>query len=205
MPPKSKATTRSDKKGKAVKKSVTAMVNSEHELDLTSGEEGPSMKNMFQSLTAMMALLNTRMDQMDGGGRKKRKVAFRGSTPVPICPHHPEPPQRQPLSLRQHCCNPTAMGLYLQVQSQGRGKKEGRRGFKSPASPPILTTDKCDKDIQPPAASLSLTLHPPEPPAGTIRPALVAITASRALMGAGPCAPAPFHPPQPSPHGFTVL
>ena len=57
------------------------MVNSEHEWDWTSREEEPSMKDMFQSLTAMMASLNTRMEQIDGGGRKKGNVAFCSGTP----------------------------------------------------------------------------------------------------------------------------
>ena len=52
-------------------------MNSDRESDWTSGDEEPSMRNMVQSLTTMMASLNTRMDQMDGGGRKRRKVTFR--------------------------------------------------------------------------------------------------------------------------------
>ena len=75
MPPKNNATTRSAKKGKAVKKKVSAVIMSEHK----SEEEEPSMKDMFQNLTAMMTSLN----QMDGGGRKKRKVAFHSRAPVP--------------------------------------------------------------------------------------------------------------------------
>ena len=58
MPPKSKVTTRSAKKGKAGKKKVTAVVNTDHESDWTSGNEEPSMRDMVQNLTAMMASLN---------------------------------------------------------------------------------------------------------------------------------------------------
>ena len=65
--------------------------------------------------------------------------------------------------------------------------------------------DKCDMDIHPPTASLSLTLCPPVPPMGAIRPAQVAVMASSILMGADTFALAPFHPPQPSPRGFTAL
>ena len=54
-----------------------AVVNSELESDWTSGDEAPSMRDMVQSLSAMMASLNTRMGQMDGGGRKRRTVTFR--------------------------------------------------------------------------------------------------------------------------------
>ena len=38
------------------------------------------MRDIVQNLTAMIASLNTRMDEMDGAGRKKRKVIFRGAT-----------------------------------------------------------------------------------------------------------------------------
>ena len=73
MPPKSKVTTRSAKKDKAGKEKVAAVVNSDHESDWTYGDEEPSIRNMVQSLPTMMASLNTRMDQMDGGGRKKKE------------------------------------------------------------------------------------------------------------------------------------
>ena len=36
------------------------------------------MKDLFNNMTAMMASLSTRMDEMEGGGRKKRMVAFCG-------------------------------------------------------------------------------------------------------------------------------
>ena len=52
MPPKNKATTQSAKKGKAVKKNVSMVVTFEHRSDWTSEEEEPSMKDMFQNLTA---------------------------------------------------------------------------------------------------------------------------------------------------------
>ena len=39
------------------------------------------MRDMVQYLTAMMVSLISRMDQMDGGGRKRRKVTFRSTTP----------------------------------------------------------------------------------------------------------------------------
>ena len=83
MPSKNKGTTRSAKKRKDMKKNVSTVVTSEHESDWTFGEEEPSMKDMFQNFTAMMTLLSTEMDQMDGEGRKKRKVAFHSCATVP--------------------------------------------------------------------------------------------------------------------------
>ena len=53
MPPKNKAATRSAKKGKAVRKTVSPVVTSDHESDWTSGEDEPSMKEMFSNLTAI--------------------------------------------------------------------------------------------------------------------------------------------------------
>ena len=70
---------------------------------------------------------------------------------------------------------------------------------------PFLLTDKCGTDIHLPAVILSLTPCPPAPPVGAIRLALAAVTASGTVRGAGPCAQAPFLPPQPSPHGFATL
>ena len=83
MPSKNKATIKYSKKGKAVKKTVTPTAPSDHESDWTSGEEEPSMKMMFSNLTAMMSSLSTCMDQVEGGGRKKRKVAFHSRAPTP--------------------------------------------------------------------------------------------------------------------------
>ena len=61
------------KKGKAGKKKVTVVVHSDNESDYASEEEELSMRDMVQNLMVMMAPLNMRMDQMDGGGRKKEK------------------------------------------------------------------------------------------------------------------------------------
>ena len=54
-------------------------MDSEHDLDWTSGDEEPSMREMVRGLTNMMTSLNSRMNQMDGGRRKKGKVSFRGA------------------------------------------------------------------------------------------------------------------------------
>ena len=82
-PQKNKATTKSAKKGKAVKRTVTSTAPFDHESDWTLHEDEPSMKEMFSNLTTMMSSLSTSMDQMDGGGRKKRKVAFHRLAPTP--------------------------------------------------------------------------------------------------------------------------
>ena len=91
------------------------------------------------------------------------------------------------------------------MQSQGGGKKQGRGDLKTLASLPIINTDMCHIDMNPPAAGLSVPLCPPTPSVGNIRSAPAVIMASNVLMGAGPGAPAPFHPPVPSPHGYNDL
>ena len=40
------------------------------------------MKDLFNNMPAMMASLATCMDEMEGGGRNKRKVSFRGDPPA---------------------------------------------------------------------------------------------------------------------------
>ena len=75
MPPKSKATGRSAKKGKALKKS--ARVAAAYDSDLTSGEDEPSVCDALRGLTTMMATMSSRLDDMEGEGRKRRRVAFR--------------------------------------------------------------------------------------------------------------------------------
>ena len=68
MPPKNKMTIRSSKKGKSVSKKSAPVMDSENESDWTSGDEKPSMREMVCGLTNMMTSLNSRMNQMDGGG-----------------------------------------------------------------------------------------------------------------------------------------
>ena len=97
MPPENKATTWSDKKGKVVKKNVSTMVTSEHASDWTSGEEEPSMKDMFQNLTSLTTW--TEEAERRGGWPS---IAVRQFL---IPPRHLMPPQLPPLSLRHHCCN----------------------------------------------------------------------------------------------------
>ena len=72
MPPKSKATAMSAKKGKPVRKTATVSDN-ETDTDWASDEE-PSMRDAIRSLTAMMTSMNARLNQMDGGERKRRKL-----------------------------------------------------------------------------------------------------------------------------------
>ena len=48
-------------------------MHSDNESDYASEEEGPSVRDMVQNLTAMIASLNMRMDQMDGGRKKREK------------------------------------------------------------------------------------------------------------------------------------
>ena len=73
MPQKGKATARSTKKGKTLRKSTrTVSYDSE-----SSGQEDTSLQEAVKGLTTMMAKISTRMDAMDGGSRKKRWVAFR--------------------------------------------------------------------------------------------------------------------------------
>ena len=73
MPPKSKATTRSAKKGKSVCSKPAAIAPSDNEADWPSEEEELSMRDVVRNLTAMMASMNSRLNQMDGRGRKRRK------------------------------------------------------------------------------------------------------------------------------------
>ena len=57
------------------------MADSEDESDWTSGEDEPSMRNMLKGLTSTMTTLNTRMDDLEGGGQKKRRVSFHRARP----------------------------------------------------------------------------------------------------------------------------
>ena len=75
MPPKSKATGRSAKKGKALKKSARAAAV--YDSNMTSGEEEPTVRDALRGITAMMATMSSRLDEMEGEGRKRRRVAFR--------------------------------------------------------------------------------------------------------------------------------
>ena len=75
MQPKTKATARSVKKGKSVRKSVP-VVQSDNDVDTDwASDEELSMRDTVRNLTAMMTTMNARLNQMDGGGRKRRKVS----------------------------------------------------------------------------------------------------------------------------------
>ena len=113
MPPKNKATTRSTKKGKSVSKKSAPVMEADHESDWTSGDDEPSMREMVRGLTSMMSSLNARMNQMDGGGRKKRKVTFRGanqeaetSTPATTSAMVPAQPMTSQQPLLTHWAEP---------------------------------------------------------------------------------------------------
>ena len=75
MPPKTKATGHSAKKGKALKKSARAAAV--YDSDLTSGEDEPTVRDALRGLTTMMVTMSSRLDDMEGEGRKRRWVAFR--------------------------------------------------------------------------------------------------------------------------------
>ena len=76
MPPKNKASARSGKKGKALKKQNPPPLTSD------SGVEGdePSVRDLLRNMTEMMTSLDTRLDTVEGDNRKKWKVAYRGET-----------------------------------------------------------------------------------------------------------------------------
>ena len=79
MPLKNKATAKSAKKGKALKKRVTTMSQPPSDSDWTSGGEGEEVTvKDLSNMTTKMAALHTRMDTMEDDGKKKRKVAFCG-------------------------------------------------------------------------------------------------------------------------------
>ena len=83
MPPKNKATTRSGKKGKALKKKVTLMSQPHSDSDWTSGgEDKVTVQDLLSNVTTMMASLNTRLEAIEGDGKKRRKVAFRDDAPA---------------------------------------------------------------------------------------------------------------------------
>ena len=76
MPQKGKVTSRSSKKGKSLRKSTrTATYDSE-----SLGQDEPSVHDALCGITTMMATMNSRLDAMEGGNRKKRPVAFRDPT-----------------------------------------------------------------------------------------------------------------------------
>ena len=75
MPPKTKASGRLAKKNKAAKKS--ARVAATDDSDLISGEDEPSVRDALRDLTTMMATMSSRLDDMEGEGSKRRRVAFR--------------------------------------------------------------------------------------------------------------------------------
>ena len=63
------------------------------------------MRDMVQNLTAMMASMNSRMNQMDGGGRKRRKVSPAApeaeaamQTRASLPPSQPSTSRQQPLN-----------------------------------------------------------------------------------------------------------
>ena len=77
IPPKNKLSSRAAKRGKAVRKSAR-VVQSDFDSDGASGSDEPSVKDVLKNLSPMMATLSTRMDDMEGDGRRKRRVALRG-------------------------------------------------------------------------------------------------------------------------------
>ena len=77
MPHKNKAGGKVSKKGKALKKRSTPTAPCDHVSDWTSGDDEPSVKDMFANMRVMMASLSTRMDEVEGGGRKNRKECRR--------------------------------------------------------------------------------------------------------------------------------
>ena len=83
MPPNNKATPKSGKKGKTLKKRVPAVASTHSDTEGTSGGEGEgvSVKDLLSSMTTMMAALHTRMDAMEDDRKKRRKVAFCRETP----------------------------------------------------------------------------------------------------------------------------
>ena len=76
MPPKNKASARSGKTGKALRKQNPPLLTSE-----SGGEEDePSVWDMLRNMTEMMTLLDRRLGTVEGDNRKKRKVAYHGET-----------------------------------------------------------------------------------------------------------------------------
>ena len=78
MPPKNKATARSGKKGKALKKQPLPLLTSE----LGRKEDDASVRDLRINKTDMMASLDTRLEAIEGDNRKKRNVAFHGEAPA---------------------------------------------------------------------------------------------------------------------------
>ena len=76
MPPKSKLASRAAKRGKASKKTAR-VVQSDIDSDGASGSNEPSVKDVLKDLSSMMATLSTRMDGLEGDGRRNRRVAVR--------------------------------------------------------------------------------------------------------------------------------
>ena len=86
MPLKNKATARSGKKGKALKKKAnpTPQPKCTSDSDWTLGGEGEvTVKDLLSNMRAMMSTLNTRLEAIEGDDRKMRNVAFRGDAPAP--------------------------------------------------------------------------------------------------------------------------
>ena len=83
MPPQNKASSKITKKGKVSKKRITPEAPVTSDSDWTSGGEveEASVKSLLSNMTSMMAALNTRVDDMEDGW-KKRKVAFHGEPPA---------------------------------------------------------------------------------------------------------------------------
>ena len=77
MLPKNKLSSRATKRSKDVRKSAR-VVESDFDSDGASGSDEPSVKVILKNLSSMMATLSTGMDDMEGDGRKKRRVTFRG-------------------------------------------------------------------------------------------------------------------------------
>ena len=56
---------------------MNARAAAAYDSDLTSGEDEPSVRDALRGLTTMMATMSSRLDDMEGDGRKRRWVAFR--------------------------------------------------------------------------------------------------------------------------------
>ena len=68
MPQKGKVTSRSAKKGKTLRKSTWAITYDSE----SSGQDEPSVHDALRGITTMMATMNTQLEAMEGGNRKKR-------------------------------------------------------------------------------------------------------------------------------------
>ena len=127
---KNKASAKSNKKGKILKKSSILAAPVDHDSDCTMGDEEsePSVKALLANMMTMVASLSTQMDEMEGGGRKTRKVVFRGdplarwmlatapemtSQPDPTTTMMSLPPTPPQPHINQERLAPTSLGNQL--------------------------------------------------------------------------------------------